>query len=201
MHDAETRAIQGILDTIEHEDVLAPQTLAHIKHLLGGMFRFAITQGHLPKGTINPVTFTETTTIPDFDGRAYSLEEIALMLTVLPEPSRTVVGTAAFTGLRAGEIRGLTWDAYSPAEKGDENSLGVVRVLRSVWRGRVGEPKNSRSKATVPLIPQLEALLERHRKASGDPASGPIFANGVGRPLDLHCLYRRQMKELSRRRG
>jgi integrase len=141
------------------------------------------------------VTFTETTTIPDFDGRAYSLEEIALMLTVLPEPSRTVVGTAAFTGLRAGEIRGLTWDAYSPAEKVDENSLGVVRVLRSVWRGRVGEPKNSRSKATVPLIPQLETLLEQHRKACGNPASGPIFANGVGKPLDLDCLYRRQMKE------
>ena len=68
--------------------------------------------GHLPKGTINPVPFTETTTIPDFDGRAYSLEEIALILTILQEPSRTVVGTAAFTGLRAGEIRGLTWDAY-----------------------------------------------------------------------------------------
>jgi hypothetical protein len=107
------------------------------------------------------------------------------MFTVLPEPSRTVVGTAAFTGLRAGEIRGLTWDAYSPADKSDENSLGMVRVLRSVWRGRVGEPKNPRSKATVALIPQLEALLEQHRKMSGNPASGPIFASRVGKPLDL----------------
>jgi integrase len=95
----------------------------------------------------------------------------------------------------AGEIRGLTWDAYSPADKSNENSLGVVRGLRSVWRGRVGEPKNSRSKTAVPLILQLETLLERHRKASGNPASGPIFANGVGKPLDHDCLYRRQMKE------
>jgi hypothetical protein len=47
----------------------------------------------------------------------------------------------------------------------------------------------------VPLIPQLETLIERHRKASGNPASGPIFANGVGNHLDLDCLYRRQMKE------
>jgi hypothetical protein len=52
--------------------------------------------------------------------------------------------------------------------------------IRSVWRGRIGEPKNSRSKAAVPLIPQLEALLERHREASGNPASGPIFPNGAG---------------------
>ncbi len=86
------------------------------------------------------------------------------MLSVLPEPSRTAVGTAAFTGLRAGEICGLTWDAYDPADGNNEDSLGVVRVLRSVWRGRVGEPKNSRSKSTVPLIPQLQALLEQHVK-------------------------------------
>jgi integrase len=201
MHDAETRAIQGVLDTIEREDALAPQRLAHIKHLLGGMFRFAITQGYLPKGTINPVTFTETMTVPDFDGRAYSLEEIALMLSVLPELSRTVVGTAAFTGLRAGEIRGLTWDAYSQADENDENSLGTVRVLHSIWRGRIGEPKNARSKSAVPLIPQFEALLEKHRKASGNPTSGPIFANGAGKALDLDSLYRRQMKEPFQRAG
>jgi len=114
------------------------------------------------------------------------------MLSVLPEPSQTVVALAAFTGLRAGEVRGLTWEAYTP---GDENSLGVIRVLRSVWRGRIGEPKNSRSKAPVPLIPQLEALLERHREASGSPASGPIFPNGKGKALDLDSLYHRQMKE------
>src|ERR1022692_4489208 len=114
------------------------------------------------------------------------------MLTVLPEPSRTVVAFAAFTGLRAGEIRGLTWEDYSP---GGENELGIVRVMRSVWRGRIGEPKNSRSKAPVPLIPQLEAILERHRQASGNPVAGPIFMNGAGKGLDLDSLYRRQMRE------
>jgi integrase len=192
MHDAETRTVQALLDTISSEDKLAPQTMAHIKHLVGGMFRFAIAQGHLPRGTINPVSLAATEAIPDFDGRAHSLEEIALMLSVLPEPSRTVVALAGFTGLRAGEVRGLIWEAYTP---GDENSLGVIRVLRSVWRGRIGEPKNSRSKAPVPLIPQLEALLERHREASGSPASGPIFPNGKGKALDLDSLYHRQMKE------
>jgi integrase len=192
MHDAETRTLQALLDTISTEDKLAPQTMAHIKHLIGGIFHFAIAQGHLPRGTINPVTFVETEAIPDFDGRAYSLEEIALMLSVLPEPSRTAVAFAAFTGLRAGEVRGLTWEAYTP---GDENSLGVIRVLRSVWRGRIGEPKNTHSKAPVPVIPQLEAFLERHREATGNPASGPIFANRAGKAFDLDSLYRRQMTE------
>jgi integrase len=192
MHDVETRTIQTLLDQIEREDKLGPQTMAHIKHLLGGIFHFAIAQNHLPKGTINPVTFTETAAVPDFDGRAYSLEEIALMLTVLAEPSRTVVATAAFTGLRAGEIRGLSWEAFN---SGTVDSLGVVRVLRSIWRGRIGEPKNSRSKASVPLIPQLNTLLEQHRERSSNPTLGPIFANGAGKPLDLDSLYRRQMEK------
>ncbi len=192
MHSAETRTIQRLLDEIEQTEKLSPQSMAHVKHLLGGMFTFAIRQSYVPRDTTNPVISTETATIPDYDGRAYSLEEIALMLSVLPELPRTVVATAAFTGLRAGEIRGLTWEAFSP---GDGDTLGTVRVLRSVWRGRVGEPKNNRSKAPVPLIPQLEALLDIHRASKGSPTSGPIFANGAGNALDLDSLYRREMKD------
>ena len=36
MHDVETRTIQTLLDQIEREDKLGPQTMAHIKHFLGG---------------------------------------------------------------------------------------------------------------------------------------------------------------------
>ena len=35
---------------------------------------------------------------------------------VLREPVATAVATAAFTGLRLGELRGLTWEAYEPAQ-------------------------------------------------------------------------------------
>ena len=41
--------------------------------------------------------------------KPYSLEEIGAMLKVLSEPSATAVATAAFTGLRLGELRGLVW--------------------------------------------------------------------------------------------
>ena len=43
------------------------------------------------------------------------------MLSVLAEPSATVVATAAFTGLRLGELRGLTWESYEPVQ--DEDSV------------------------------------------------------------------------------
>ena len=47
---------------------------------------------------------------------AYSLEEIRAMLAVLPEPTATIFATAAFTGLRRGEIRGMRWEDYADGE-------------------------------------------------------------------------------------
>jgi len=38
-------------------------------------------------------------------------------------------------------LRGLTWDSNTP---GEDDSLGVLRVLRSVWRGRVERLKLAR---------------------------------------------------------
>ena len=44
----------------------------------------------------------------------------------------TQVGPRLYTGLRLGELRGLTWESYKPAQ--DEESLGLLHVKRSVWR-------------------------------------------------------------------
>jgi integrase len=129
----------------------------------------------------------------------YSLEEIAAMLKVLSEPSATAVATAAFTGLRLGELRGLTWESYKPAQ--GEESLGWLNVTRSVWRNTVGDPKTAKSKAPVPVIPQLAQRLDAHRRKRGNPVAGPIFANSAGHPLDLNACYQREMKDALNRAG
>ena len=82
----------------------------------------------------------------------YSLAEVMAMLRVLPDPARTTVAVAAFSGLRRSEIRGLLWEHYS----GDE-----LKVARSVWESFVNETKNRKSKASVPVIepPSASARL------------------------------------------
>ena len=79
------------------------------------------------------------------DRYGYSLDEVKKMLTDLPEPARTVY-VAAFSGLRAGEIRSLQRQDY----KG-----GRLHVSRSVWRTQVGETKTDTSRSALPLIPFL----------------------------------------------
>ncbi|HXY07338.1 MAG TPA: hypothetical protein VEI52_05720 [Terriglobales bacterium] len=46
---------------------------------------------------------------------------------------------AGLTGLRLGELRGLTLESYEIAR--DQESLGWLNVTRSVWRNIVGDPK------------------------------------------------------------
>ena len=104
--------------------------------------------------------------------------DTALPQVALSKPSATAVAIAAFTKLRLGELRGLAWESFEPAQ--DEESLGLLNVTRCLWRSTVSDPKTAKSKAPVPVIPQLAQRLDAHRKRGGNPAGGPIFANPVG---------------------
>lgn len=103
------------------------------------------------------------------------------------------------TALRPGEAMGLKWvDVDAEA--------GLLHVRRSLWDPRRGgrpaeltEPKTASSVRSVPLPPDLLALLRRHRarQAAERLAAGPvwqdqglIFTREDGRPLsDNTCRY------------
>ena len=199
MREVKTCHVQSWLEEIGRDHGISKTTLKHVKNFLSGVFRHAAQQGYFDGA--NPVKLAE---IPAFapngaETKPYSLEEIAVMLKVLSEPSVTAVATAAFTGLRLGELRGLTWESYERAL--GEESLGWLYVTRSVWRSTVGDPKTAKSKAPVPVIPQLAQLLATHRTRCGNPVTGFIFANSTRRPLDLDACYQREMKDVLKRAG
>ena len=171
-------------------------TLRQIKHFLSGVYKRAKARGFFDG--VNPV---EDAGIPDDapepeETGAYSLQDVFAFLRVLPEPGTTICAVAAFTGVRAGDIRGR-WEDYEPSH--DEDSIGVLRVMRSVWRSIATAPKSRASRSSVPMIPQLQARLETHRALCGSPANGPIFANGRGNPLSIDGYLWRVMFPILRR--
>jgi len=113
---------------------------------------------------------------------AYTLEEIQTILSLLPEPAATAFAVAAFMGLRHGEIQGLLWENYRDGE---------MYVSRSIWNGRISDPKTRKGRAPVPVIRQLADRLEIHRLRCGSPVAGPIFANALGKPLSLGSVVNR----------
>jgi integrase len=188
LKDARTFHVQGWLDQIAMAK-LSRNTLKHIKGVVSGIFTLAKQQDYF-RGE-NPARDTAIdprATEPE-ETYAYSLEELQTIISLLPEPAATAFAVAGFMGLRHGEIQGLLWENYRDGE---------IYVSRSIWNGRVSDPKTRKGRASVPVIRQLAERLELHRfrcgnAESGPPKSGPIFANAAGKPLSLTSVVNRVM--------
>jgi integrase len=183
MREIRTCDIQRILDDVAKPGALSSNSLRHIKSQISAIFSYAKQQGYFDGE--NPARNTAIPpSRPSEETYAYSLEEIAQILSVLPEPAATVFAVAAFTGARRGEIRGLLWENYSDGE---------IQVTRSIWRGHVTEPKTRRSRGAIPVISPLAMRLESHRARSNHPTAGVMFPNQNGEPMDLGNLLNRSI--------
>jgi integrase len=180
LRDFETHHGQRIMHSIPD---VGHARLLRIKAVLSAVFTHAIQTG-VTSG-VNPIHLVSVPGRPKkFRGHAYSVLEIEGMLISTTGVARVVIATAALTGLRLSELRGLRW-----ADFDGEN----LHVKRTVWRTIVGPTKTEDSEGLVPVLPLLQKALEKHR---GDAsADAYIFAgNKRGAPLNLHNLAARVIK-------
>ncbi len=84
-----------------------------------------------------------------------SKQEVQTILTTADPRWRPAFVTAAFTGMRTSELRGLTWASVDLAAR-------VIQVRqRADQYGGLGAPKSAASRRDIPLMPiVLHALLE-----------------------------------------
>jgi len=181
LRDTRTFHVQHWLDQIG-KGTLSRNTLKHIKSVVSGIFTLAKQQDYFQGENPARDTAINPKAADAQETYAYSLDEIMTILALLPEPAATAFAVAAFMGLRHGEIQGLLWENCRDGE---------MFVSRSIWNGRITEPKTRKGRAPVPVIRQLADRLELHRLRSGNPQSGPIFANGAGKPLALGSAVNR----------
>jgi integrase len=178
LRDVQTVHIQGLLD--------APNDLSHgsllrIKSAASAIFSHALRRGFI--NGVNPVHAAQAPgTKEEFEGAAYSLSDLEFFLQKLDEPARTAVGTAALSGLRKSEIRGLQWPDYT----GDK-----LLVSRAVWGTDVDKTKTPTSKAKVPVISLLRTLLDEHKKRRVGESPWIFTGEKKGFSLNLDNLTRR----------
>lgn len=94
--------------------------------------------------------------------RVRSVADVERLLAVLPDADRALWATAAFAGLRQGELLASRWDDV-------DLDAGVIRVERS-WDLKGGGPVPPKSRAgrrRVPIVAALRPHLVAHRLASG----------------------------------
>jgi integrase len=190
MKSVRTYDVQRWLNKIATQD-LGRNTLKNCKSILSGAFKLAKQLGYYDG--VNPVrdSAISPTAAEPAETTALTLDEIKVILALLPQPAATIFGTAAYSGLRHGELQGLDWQDYHD---------GALWVSRSVWRNRyVNDPKTRKSKAPVPVIRQLAEQLEMHRLRDGNPQSGPMFRNTKCSRLNLNNVLARVIKPALKR--
>ena len=116
---------------------------------------------------------------------AYDLSQVLQILDRLPLLVKSLVATAAFAGLRLGELRGLEWTDYTGTE---------LTINRSIWRSVVSPPKTRASRNSVPVIPALAEILDEYRRSIGNPETGVVFHSGNRLPINADKVGRRVIR-------
>jgi integrase len=150
---------------------------------LHGIFRRAQIVWGVP---VNPLARVEKHPMrPSGDIRVFSPEEVwALVRAAASEQDAAVYLTAAFTGLRMGELLALRWR--------DVDFAGSTIRVRASWAGRaLTTPKSGKVRA-VPMAPGVAGALARlGRRENWVGEDDLVFAGEGGDHLDGSALRRR----------
>lgn len=169
--------------------------------VLSRAFKDAIRWG---KAIRNPARLADPPSMPRTRVEAWSAKELMRFLEFTQDDRYAALWRlAATTGMRRGELLGLTWRAVDLAG----SRLSVEQQLLPLKGGaRFGPPKSARSRRTIALDPETVATLERHRGAqlleqafAGEAyeQGDLVFCNELGRPIypgDLTARFRKLRK-------
>jgi len=117
--------------------------------------------------------------------RILSIADVERLVAATPAPYRVLVATAAWTGMRLGELRALTW--------GDVDlEARLIAVDKTRYRQRVVPGTKNGQVRSVPIPPHLAHELEHWRAARPVASTGdPVFCGKRGTPIDGDDFRRR----------
>ena len=156
---------------------------------LHGIFRRAQIVWDVP---VNPLARVEKHPMrPSGDIQVFTPEEVwALVRAAASSQDGALFLTAAFTGLRMGELLALRW-------RDVDFAAATVRVRASYSAGHLTTPKSGKVRA-VPLAPDVaSALAQLGRRADWVGEDDLVFAGETGGYLDGSALRRRYLAALA----
>jgi integrase len=169
---------------------LSNKTKNNLLVLMHAIFRHAVKLYGLPA---NPVASVDRFRVRSSgDIKVFSPEEVwALVRAAKSDADAAIFLTAAFTGLRRGEVLALRWRDVDFAGS-------TIRVRASYAAGKLTTPKSGKVRA-VPMAPDVASALaklgDRDRYTGDDDF---VFAGEAGPPLDGDALSSRYRDSLAR---
>lgn len=166
---------------------LQPKTVHNLWKQFRAIMNWYAQQNDEPKRAWYPTL----PTIPEEEQRWFTQDEVRRIVETAQGQHKVLFHLAAYSGLRSGELAGLHVEDLDFAR-------GVVRVRRSVWKGREVSTKTKRGYRDVWIDSTTGAMLQKHL---GGRTSGRVFQSGVGTPLENRDICRRVLTPLCKRLG
>ena len=168
---------------------------AKARNIMSAVFNHAVRWEWL---TVNPIRMVRQSAKRTRIPIVLSIEQIAALLRILKEPTRTMVFLAVFTGLRVGELLGLKW-------KDIDFQKMEIHVIRSIVMQHVGDCKTEASRKPVPLDLRLANVLWSWRLQSPYPTDEDwVFASphsGGKLPYWPGSLYKAHLEPAAKEVG
>jgi integrase len=165
------------------EDGLSASSIRNTINALRVLYRGAdlLTDGAV---TVNPTIGLRLPAVRGKRDRIAAPDEASQLLEALPAGDRALWATALYAGLRAGELRALTWEHV-------DLGGGTIRVVRS-FDPKAGfvEPKSRAGVRRVPIASVLRELLIEHRLLT-NRRHGLVFGRDAETPVQLTTIYGR----------
>jgi integrase len=189
IEDITTEAIERWKAEFTRERKPSNRTLQKYLVTLHGISKRATRVYGLPH---NPVAQVERPRLPRRAGiDVFSHEEVmALVREAENEQDGALYLTAAFTGLRLGELLALRWEDV-------DFEADTIRVRRNWTAGGEGTPKSGRGRA-VPMIEQVaQALARLGQRERFTGHQDLVFCDPLGRHLGSKSLSQRYKDALA----
>jgi integrase len=176
--------VQAMVDRLGVRGV-SPGTARKILTPLKAFYRHRITRHRHP---FNPTTMVETGPSGGRRTRAADAVEAAELIAALPPEDRALWATAAYGGLRLGELRALRWSDISFAN-------GEIHVHRG-WDAKEGEiePKSRKGTRDVPILALLRDLLSEQRARTGRDGEDFVFGQTASTTFTPSNIRKRARK-------
>ena len=183
----------------------APMTVRHLHALLHRALKDALRWGLVVR---NVADLVDPPRAPRPDLRTLSQDEARRLIDSAPGDRFEALYVLALTsGMRQGELLALRWRDLNL----DRGSLRILGSLQRTENGlAILEPKTAGSRRQVALTSEAVSALRRHRVAQAEERLGMgihwedndlVFANEVGRPIEVRNLMRRSFLPLLERAG
>jgi len=189
--DVKAVAVEQWLRSLQY----ANGSKAKARNIMSAVFNHAVRWEWLD---VNPIRMVRQSAKRTRIPIVLSIEQVAALLRILKEPTRTMVFVAVFTGLRVGELLGLKWSDIDLQKM-------VVHVVRSIVMQHVGDCKTEASRKPVPLDLRLAKVLSDWRLQSPYPTDEDwVFASphsGGKLPYWPGSLYKAHLEPAAKEVG